>query len=152
MNPKDYETLLLDGIISPDILEKDRVFLERFTCCIHLSFNSSGLKNLGNFPRMDKLVKLELQDNKIQAGLGVLGERVPNLEVLKVGNNLISSLQEVQKLSLLASLFQLDLVGNPLCELCNYESKVFQVLPVLEVLDGQDRDGNEVVTEEEDGN
>jgi hypothetical protein len=36
---------------------------------------------------MPKLKRLELSDNKISGGLGVLIERYPKLEVLKVCNN-----------------------------------------------------------------
>ena len=102
----EYETLLLDGITCPDIFQKDRLFLERFTHCVHLSFNSSGLKNLRNFPSMEKLVKLELQDNKISAGLDIIAERCPNLEVLKLTNNYLMSLNEVKKLSSLGPILR----------------------------------------------
>lgn len=60
IDTEEYETLLLDGITCPDIFDKDRLFLERFEHCVQLSFNSSGLKNLRNFPRLPRLVKLEL--------------------------------------------------------------------------------------------
>ena len=46
----------------------------------------------------------------------------------------------------------LDLSGNPICELNNYSDKVFKILPNLEILDGQDQEGNEVVTDDEEIN
>lgn len=46
----------------------------------------------------------------------------------------------------------LELLGNPICEMNMYSKRVFKALPHLEVLDGQDRNGNEVVTDEEDVN
>lgn len=117
INPLDYETLLLDGISCPDIFDKDRKFLSQFTCCVQMSFNSSQLKVLTNFPFLEKLVRLELQDNKILTGLNYIAERCPSLEILKLTNNYISSVSEVAKLApLRATLFTLDLLGNPVCE------------------------------------
>ena len=84
---------------------------------MELSFNSSQLKILTNFPNMEKLVKLELQDNKISSGLNFIAASCPNLETLKLTNNYLSSLTEIAKLSpLKLSLYTLDLLGNPICE------------------------------------
>ena len=43
-------------------------------------------------------------------------------------------------------------MGNPITELNNYSDKIFQLLSNLEILDGQDPEGNEVLTDEEDFN
>jgi Ran GTPase-activating protein (RanGAP) involved in mRNA processing and transport len=143
----------LDGITCPDIFDKDKAFLEQFKSCVQMSFNSSQLKVLRNFPYMEKLVKLELQDNKIRNGLEYIGNQCPNLEILKLTNNYIVSIEEVKKLSVLKGvLYQLELLGNPICEMNMYTNKVFRALPGLGVLDGQDREGNEVCTDEEDVN
>ena len=65
-----------------------------------------------------------------------LVERTPNIEILKLGNNCISSLNEVKKLCKLQYLKHLDLIGNPICELANYTDKIFKELPELDILDG----------------
>lgn len=49
------------------------------------------------------------------------------------------SLQEVLK-----NLYSLDLIGNPVCELENYQEMVFEMIPSLEVLDGLNQEGDEV--------
>ncbi|CDW77248.1 acidic leucine-rich nuclear phosphoprotein 32 family member e [Stylonychia lemnae] len=152
IDPTEYEHLLLDGVTVPDIFEHDREFLEQFINVTSISFNSCCLKSLTQFPKLDKVIKIELQDNKIQKGLEILIERCPNVEILKLGNNQINSLKEVQKLGPLRNLRHLDLIGNPLCEIINYTDKIFQVLPDLHNLDGQDQEGNEVITDEEDIN
>lgn len=70
--------------------------------------------------------------------------------MLRLTNNIISNLKEIEKLKPLENLVHLDLIGNPLTELNNYYDKIFKILPTLEILDGYDPDGNEVVTDEED--
>ena len=57
---------------------------------------------------------------------------------------MIKSLKEIQELQGLANLGHLDITGNPICELNNYIDKVFQILPNLDILDGQDQEGNEI--------
>ncbi len=100
---------------------------------------------------MVKLVKLELQDNKISTGLNFIADRCPNLEIIKLTNNYISSVSEVAKLApLRTSLYSLELLGNPICESNKYSEKIFKALPGLEVLDGTDRDGNEVMSDDDD--
>eukprot|EP00347_Sterkiella_histriomuscorum_P003196 403365222 len=146
----EYESLLLDGVATPKMFPKDRVFLERFVNVMVLGFNSCSIRTLSKFPMMVKVVKLELQDNKIKAGLEKIIKKFPNLEILKLGNNYIDTLAEVKKLSKHKTLRSVELYGNPICEILNYTEKILNILPDIMVLDGQDRDGNEVVTDEED--
>ncbi len=120
MDPEEYEHLLLDGVACPFIFESDKIFLEQFINVITFSLNSCALKNLENFPCMDKVTKLEMNDNKISTGLEYIARSLPNLEALKLGNNNISTIKELQKLESLSSLKNLEVVGNPVCELCNY--------------------------------
>ena len=102
---------------------------------------------------MSKLVKLELQDNKLSTGLSFIADRCPNLEILKLTNNFLSSVAEIAKLApLRVSLYTLELLGNPICEINKYAERIFKALPGLEVLDGVDRDGNEVMSDDEDVN
>lgn len=73
--------------------------------------------------------------------------------MLKLTNNYITSLTEIKKLEPLhISLYQLELLGNPLCETNMYMQRVFKALPELDILDGVDRDGNEVMSDEDDVN
>jgi hypothetical protein len=44
----------------------------------------------------------------------------------------------------LKNLYSLDLIGNPVCELENYQEMVFEMIPSLEVLDGLNQEGDEV--------
>lgn len=44
----------------------------------------------------------------------------------------------------------LSLTGNPITEKEGYREKVFEIFPELEILDGADREGNEIDSEEEE--
>lgn len=50
----------------------------------------------------------------------------------------------------LDNLRSLDLTGNPVTEIKDYKEKVQDIFPNLEVLDGYDKDGKEVISEDED--
>lgn len=65
VDPEEYEHLLLDGVACPFIFETDKTFLEQFINVVTFSLNSCALKNLRNFPCLDKVTKLEMNDNKI---------------------------------------------------------------------------------------
>ena len=57
--------MILDDMPIGDVSEEDRTFLEGFTETQFLSLNSTGLKSMTNMPRLEKLERLELSDNKI---------------------------------------------------------------------------------------
>ena len=46
----------------------------------------------------------------------------------------------------------LELFDCPITKIENYRVKVFECLPNLNVLDGMDKDGNEYISPDEDGN
>jgi len=76
-NPEEFESLQLDGILTPDILPEDRNFLQNFYIVHTLTLNSCNLKSLVNFPLMKKLTRVELSNNKIQTGICHIAERTP---------------------------------------------------------------------------
>jgi len=92
--------------------------------------------------------QLELNDNKIVDGLEELA-KYKSLETLKLANNMVATFEEVQKLKALESLTNLDLSSNRVCDLKNYRDRMFDMLPNLEALDGQDREGNDVVSDDD---
>ena len=50
----------------------------------------------------------------------------------------------------LKSLSNINLVDNPISELDDYQKKMFEMFPQLEVLDGVDKEGAEVLSEEDE--
>jgi len=87
----EYINLILDDMAIGEVTEEDKQFLEGFTETQFLSLNSTQLKSVANLPKMEKLERLELSDNKIGAGtsadLGIISDLYPNLRVLKISNN-----------------------------------------------------------------
>ena len=59
-NFDDYESLMLDGMLVPEIQPSDQLFLQSFTKLLQLSLNACGLRSLANFPRIPGLIKIEL--------------------------------------------------------------------------------------------
>ena len=63
-------------------------------------------------PSLEKLERLDLNDNFIDSGLSVLVERFPNLKILKLSNNQIKDLNEVESLTGLKSQMSIDFSQN----------------------------------------
>ena len=140
---KDIEELVLDNWKTHEISETDKECLESFKHLTAISFRGSGLTSLRNFPKNKHLIKVELSDNHISEGLEPLGE-IPNLFLVSLENNQISSFEVIQPLARLEGLLSLDLHGNPIADDPQYLKRVFELIPSLKALDGLDADGNEV--------
>lgn len=102
---------------------------------------------------MEKLNRLELSDNKIgaysESHLELIAQFYPNLRVLKISNNGIKTMEEIKELAKCEKLESLDISNNPLCSTEGYTDKVRELLPSLDVLDGFNKEGAEVVSEDE---
>jgi Leucine-rich repeat (LRR) protein len=72
------------------------------------------------------------------------------LTQLSLAGNQISDFKELAPLSTLENLITLDLFGNPLTEAENYKARVFEMFSSLKVLDGCDKNGDEVSVASED--
>jgi len=72
----------------------------------------------------DQLAKLDLYKNTLQ--------------ILKISNNKISDIKDLDSLKGFGKLIKLDLGDNEVCEADDYRTKVFETLPALMVLDGHD--------------
>jgi hypothetical protein len=94
----EYINLILDDMQIGEIQDEDKDFLEGFTETVFLSLNSTHLKSIHNLPKMPKLERLELNDNKIglnASTLSMLSTLYPKLKTLKMSNNLIKSLDDL---------------------------------------------------------
>ncbi|KAJ6651241.1 hypothetical protein lerEdw1_021162, partial [Lerista edwardsae] len=63
-----------------------------------LSTINVGLTSVANLPKLNKLKKLELSDNRISGGLEVLAEKCPNLTHLNLSGNKIKDLSTIEPL------------------------------------------------------
>eukprot|EP00347_Sterkiella_histriomuscorum_P022840 403336952 len=143
--------MLMDGLKLNYLKVEDQQFLELFTEVTSLSLNSCQLVNLLNLPMLPKLSRLELQDNKLT------GVEIPlivevygdTLEILKLSSNLIRDYDLLKPLTEMAEgvLINLDLSNNPINEIIQYRDQIFDLLPQLEILDGLDKEGNEINSE-----
>merc|ERR1712025_53352 len=137
-SPSQIEELNLDNARATQIegLSDEYVNLES------LSLINVGLTTLKGFPKLPKLKRLELSDNRISNGLGALQD-CPMLSHLNLSNNKIKDLEAIEPLKSFDQLTHLDLFNNDICNLDDYRTKVFKLLPNLKYLDDTDADDND---------
>ncbi|KFO88107.1 Acidic leucine-rich nuclear phosphoprotein 32 family member A, partial [Buceros rhinoceros silvestris] len=116
-----------------------------------LSTINVGLASVANLPKLNKLKKLELSDNRISGGLEVLAEKCPNLTHLNLSGNKIKDLGTIEPLKKLENLKSLDLFNCEVTNLNDYRENVFKLLPQLTYLDGYDRDDKEAPDSDAEG-
>lgn len=143
-----YE-LILDKYRGSNISLDDKLLLETFPNLESLSITGCGLKSLDNFPVLPKLLRLELCDNRLRNNLKPLLV-LPSLTMLSLAGNQISSLEELEVLATLTNLASIDLYNCPVTSVSGYSEKVFSVFKNLQVLDGLDKNGEEVSVASED--
>jgi acidic leucine-rich nuclear phosphoprotein 32 family protein A/C/D len=120
----EYVNLILDDMNIQEISEEDQEFLQGFSETQFLSLNSTQLKTISRLPTLQKLDRLELNDNRIGSSdslLDTLPALYANLRVLKLSNNQIKSIEEVKGLAACEHLESLDLTNNPICQIENYK-------------------------------
>ncbi|XP_077332432.1 putative acidic leucine-rich nuclear phosphoprotein 32 family member C [Lithobates pipiens] len=108
-----------------------------------LSMININLLSVSNLPKLEKLKKLELSDNRISGCLEVLAEKTPNLTHLNLSGNKIKDINTLEPLKKLTHLMSLDLFNCEVTMLNNYRESVFALLPQLTYLDGFDADDQE---------
>ncbi|XP_029622184.1 acidic leucine-rich nuclear phosphoprotein 32 family member B isoform X4 [Salmo trutta] len=116
---------------------------EEFVNLEFLSLINVGLLSVSNLPRLGKLKKLELSDNRISGGLDVLAEKLPNLTHLNLSGNKLKDISTLEPLKKLDSLKSLDLFNCEVTNLNDYRESVFKLLPQLTYLDGYDVEDRE---------
>ncbi|GLD91956.1 hypothetical protein PINS_up000489 [Pythium insidiosum] len=82
------------------------------------------------------VASLYLSQNELRSLEGA--EQFRALRLLSLGGNSLTRFSELKRLSTLQHLRQLNLSGNPLCELPNYRLRVIDMLPQLSVLDARE--------------
>ena len=55
-------------------------------------------------------------------------------------------MEGVKHLAALKELVSLDMVNNPVAGVEDYRNKVYDMIPSLDILDGFDKDNNEVIS------
>uniref|UniRef100_A0A8C6QLF1 Acidic leucine-rich nuclear phosphoprotein 32 family member n=1 Tax=Nannospalax galili TaxID=1026970 RepID=A0A8C6QLF1_NANGA len=123
-----------------------------------LSLISVGLISVSNLPKVPKLIKLELSDNRIFGGLDIQAEELPNLTHLNLSGNKLKDISTLDPLKKLDCLKSLDLFNCEVTNLNDFGESVFKLLPQLTYLDGYNQEDQEasdsdaeVDEEDEDG-
>uniref|UniRef100_A0A673ZTP6 Acidic leucine-rich nuclear phosphoprotein 32 family member n=1 Tax=Salmo trutta TaxID=8032 RepID=A0A673ZTP6_SALTR len=133
--------LVLDNCRSNE--GKVKGLTEEFINLEFLSLINVGLISVSNLPKLGKLKKLELSDNRISGGLDVLVEKLPNLTHLNLSGNKLKDISTLEPLKKLDSLKSLDLFNCEVTNLNDYRESVFKLLPQLTYLDGYDVEDRE---------
>ncbi|XP_044210587.1 acidic leucine-rich nuclear phosphoprotein 32 family member A-like isoform X2 [Thunnus albacares] len=139
--PSNVRHLVLDNCRSNE--GKIEGLTDEFEELEFLSAINVQLRTVANFPKLNKLTKLELSDNRISGGLEVLAEKCPNLTDLNLSGNAIKVLSAIEPLKELGTLKSLDLFDCEVTNLNEYRDNVFKLLPQLTYLDGYDKDDRE---------
>uniref|UniRef100_A0A8C2RNH1 Acidic leucine-rich nuclear phosphoprotein 32 family member n=1 Tax=Capra hircus TaxID=9925 RepID=A0A8C2RNH1_CAPHI len=147
--PSDVKELVLDNCRSNE--GKIEGLTDEFEELEFLSTINVGLTSVANLPKLNKLKKLELSDNRISGGLEVLAEKCPNLTHLNLSGNKIKDLSTIEPLKKLENLKSLDLFNCEVTNLNDYRENVFKLLPQLTYLDGYDRDDKEAPDSDAEG-
>ncbi|XP_036789618.1 acidic leucine-rich nuclear phosphoprotein 32 family member B [Oncorhynchus mykiss] len=133
--------LVLDNCRSNE--GKIKGLTEEFVNLEFLSLINVGLISVSNLPKLGKLKKLELSDNRISGGLDVLAEKLPNLTHLNLSGNQLKDISTLEPLKKLDALKSLDLFNCEVTNLNDYRESVFKLLPQLTYLDGYDVEDRE---------
>jgi len=139
----DIEIKKLDG----ELLSE----LESMPEIICLSMNGCKLQSLANFPKLPKLVRLELIENEFDGNDLVYLGHLSELQSLSLGCNNIKEYSQLEVLGKLDHLIQLDLSDCELSNTENYRTTMFQRFPNLKILDNKDQEGQEFEYSESDG-
>ena len=148
-NPIEYEELNLDEFWkNKDYMTKEeKTCIEEYKNLIHLSLNNIGFKSLENFPAIKDLYYLSIKNNELNGDdFDMIPKLYPNLKKLKISGNNIEKINNLNKLRTL-KLRKIEVKENPF-SIGNktYKSKLFQMLPSLEIIDQEDIDGEEIET------
>ncbi|XP_059124036.1 acidic leucine-rich nuclear phosphoprotein 32 family member A isoform X1 [Peromyscus eremicus] len=146
---REVKELVLDNCRS--IEGKIKGLTDEFEELEFLSTINVGLTSIANLPKLNKLKKLELSDNRISGDLEVLAEKCPNLKHLNLSGNKIKDLSTIEPLKKLENLKSLDLFNCEVTNLNDYRENVFKLLPQVTYLDGYDRDNKEAPDSDVEG-
>jgi len=122
---------------------------EEFSSLEKLSVVKAGLTSFKGFPKLPNLRKLDVSENRISSGLSHL-KHCPNLTHLCLSNNKFKDISALEPLNCLEHLTNLEVANNPFSESDEVRSRIFSMLPSLQLLDNQDKEGNEASEDEDE--
>ncbi|KAI7904728.1 U2 small nuclear ribonucleoprotein A [Cokeromyces recurvatus] len=100
-----------------------------------IDFTNNDLRVLGNFPRLNRLQHLLLNNNRISKIDSELSDYIPNVHTIILTNNAIQELGDLEPLVRLKKLTHLSIMDNPVTKKSHYRLYLIHKLPQLRVLD-----------------
>jgi len=146
--PSQIEELNLDNCRTVGEFEG---LTSEFVNLTRLSVISAGLTSFKGFPgkSLKKLEKLDVSENRISNGVHHIQD-CPRLTHLCLSGNKFKELSVLEPLAKLGSLSHLEIASTPLSEEEGYRSKIFKIVPQIKFIDGQDVDGNEAPSSDDE--
>lgn len=146
----EFDNLILDETRIERISADDKAYLEQFVKLEEISLINCALQTIENFPKIETLSKVELSDNFLKGSELSHLMINKNIQNLKLGNNKIAAVSELQCLSEMTKLVNLDLDGNPCCQTEEYKREaIFAMIPSLEVLDMKTKEGEDYFSQDD---
>lgn len=138
------EDLVLDDTKIEHFTPELKHELEQLNELVYLSMNNCGLKSLNHFPALKNLVTLELNENDFPVRELAHLKDLVNLKSLDIDALNIENLNQLDPLKELKNLQRLEINECDFLEEPENRVKLFKMLPHLEVLNGEDKEGNPV--------
>lgn len=147
-DPIEVDELILDDIFEnvTSFTEQNKKDFEKYSNLVHLSLNGFGLQSLKNFPKLPSLQVLEIRANDLKGDdFSIISTLYPELYKLKVGENPIASLDVFKSLSG-SNLNKIELQGTKASQDKNYKEALFKLIPSLDIIDNQNKEGDDQST------
>ena len=141
IDPLDFDNLDLTDVKIGTFSPEDKVYLEKFTKVDNMIMLGCELTSLENFPNLPELKRLELSENEFKGSDLVHLQKLKELICLNLNGNKIDTMAELAHLKDLP-LTTLEVTGNPVSELVDFQKKGYELFTKLEALDGLDKEGN----------
>eukprot|EP01134_Creolimax_fragrantissima_P002388 CFRG2388T1 len=122
-------------VLSHNMIE-DVKAVRYLTALTKFSASHNKIRNMPDVTGLYDLVEIKMNDNLIVTVPESI-QFAPNLKTLDLGNNRIKKFSDVKHLANLPVLKQLTLRGNPIADSADYREQIAELIPTVEVLDGE---------------
>ncbi|KNC79437.1 hypothetical protein SARC_08168 [Sphaeroforma arctica JP610] len=128
---KKLNTLVLSHNMIEDIKA-----VRYLTALTKFAASHNKIRKIPDVTGLYDLTEIKLNDNLILTVPETI-QFAPNLKTIDLGNNRIKKYTDLKHLANLPVLKQLTLKGNPIAASADYREKIAELLPTVEVLDGE---------------
>lgn len=149
LTPSELTEMMFIDTAFEKITAEDMRSLAQYENLEFINFAEVGLKSIeAPFPALGQCTAVLFSNNHLGDEAIETLTSLENLESLALDGNQISSLETFSLLSGLSKLKEISLSDCPVASTEGYREKLFKLLPQLEIVDDQDKEGN-IIEEEE---